>query len=265
MHDLPLTNASAGRDTHSTIYEKTTADERRKVDRAIVNRDPPTYRGVFEKFRLAEKGVSFTAFYNYARRIRAAAQVCNLAELVAPAQADLNQTLPRLLGDRLIETLLYQEDATPAQIQRLTLAYASAITTAIKAHKACDVFPRRRPVAAAVPAADEFRAAASEPPSPRGAELSTNTVDAPSPRADSAPQSLALVDPVPSVPEVPLVPSVTSPPPIPHSAIRIPTLPNSLVPRIDLDDLPDPDPRREALRQRIREDLTPLLNIPDSS
>src|SRR5262245_3726793 len=154
MHDLPNTHVILDdQNSRSSIYEKTTADERRKYDRAIVNRDPPTYRGVFEKFRLAEKGISFTAFYNYARRIRAAAQNHNLAELVAPAQRDLNQALPRLLGERLMDMLLYHEDATPDQIHRLTLAYASVVASSIKAHKACDLFPRR-PVAAAVPAAD---------------------------------------------------------------------------------------------------------------
>lgn len=148
MHDLPITPPILDdHNTCSSLYEKTTPDDRRKIDRAIVNRDPPTYRGVFEKFSLAAKGVSFTAFYNYARRIRSAATRLHLAGLAAPDQADAALAVPRLLASLLVDTLLYAEDAAPAAIHRLTQSYASAVNTAIKTHEHRRLFNPRPPVA----------------------------------------------------------------------------------------------------------------------
>jgi len=147
MHDLPQTTESPNeRDAYSSIYDKTTPDDRRKIDRAIVDRDPPTYRGVFKKFGLAEKSVSFTAFYNYARRIRSAATMNNLAQLTAPKETDVAQAIPRLLGNLLVETLLYAEDSSPNAVHRLTQAYCSAINSAVTLHKYKHVFAPRKPV-----------------------------------------------------------------------------------------------------------------------
>lgn len=343
MHDVPTTEVILDdHNSRSSIYEKTTVDERRKIDRAVVNREPPTYRGVFEKYRLAEKGVSFTAFYNYARRIRGAATNYNLAELVIPAQADLNRTIPRLLADRLIDTLLYAEDATPAQIHRLTVAYASAINSSIKAHAHFPAF--RQPVAAGASAGRGVRAnddplnkhsehpspttpAPSEPPPQGGADWPSNESNPAPSRHDltresrpseisnsqiSNPPPPALSEPPPQVEDPPRRGRVASLPnadnfpanrephtaesSIPHSAIRVEftrrggtsafpsshnpvnlvedrpgrinpvhSLPDPLAARINLADLPDPDPRREALRQRILANMSPVPKTPDSS
>ena len=57
-------------DSKSSLFEKVPPDLRRQVNQALIDRDPHTYQGVFDKFNLAAFGVSFTAFYNYGKRIR---------------------------------------------------------------------------------------------------------------------------------------------------------------------------------------------------
>ena len=55
----------------STLYEKLPAELRRDLDAAIVNRDLPKYRDLYTTFDLARYGVSFSAVFRYARRLRA--------------------------------------------------------------------------------------------------------------------------------------------------------------------------------------------------
>jgi len=115
-------------DGHSTIFEKLDPHRRRKLDRAIIDRSPPTYRAVFDHFRLGDSGVSFTAFYYYARRLRARAAVINLAELALPEESDLSQAVPRLIMHQLIESLLSTEHS-PRNIEHISRAWRTAACT----------------------------------------------------------------------------------------------------------------------------------------
>jgi hypothetical protein len=123
------------RASRTAMYDKLSPDLRRAIDRAVVDRDPPTFRGVYEKFQLAERGVSFHSLYRYARKLRAQAHRLLLAELTLPDDADLGDAMPRIIGQQLLTTLLYEEAATPDAIHRLTRAYRTACDTHV---------PRRR-------------------------------------------------------------------------------------------------------------------------
>ncbi|HVP09703.1 MAG TPA: hypothetical protein VMV94_00790 [Phycisphaerae bacterium] len=134
--DARPANENPGRPAGRTaIYDKLSPDLRRAIDRAVVDRDPPTFRGVYERFRLADHGVSFHSLYRYARRLRAQAHRLRLADLVVPDDAALGDTMPRLIAQQLLTTLIYEETATPSEIHRLTCAYRTATQTPV---------PRRR-------------------------------------------------------------------------------------------------------------------------
>ncbi len=122
-------------ENNSVVFEKTDPDLRRRINRAIVDRDPPTYKGVFAKFNLAAKGIGFHAFYRYARRLRARAAMFEMAEMTTCTGTDLPAILPKVLAQRLLEVLAF-EDVSPRHIQRLTDAYKTAVNThvAIRRH-----------------------------------------------------------------------------------------------------------------------------------
>jgi hypothetical protein len=122
-------------ESNSSVFEKTTPDLRRAVNRALVDRDPPSYKGVYAKFKLAGRDVSFHAFYRYARRVRSQAAMFEMAEITASAGTDLAAMLPKVLAQRLLEVLAF-EDVSPRHIQRLTEAYKTAVNTqvAIRRH-----------------------------------------------------------------------------------------------------------------------------------
>jgi hypothetical protein len=80
-------------DSKSSIFEKTDAALRRRLNRAIVDRHPPTYRGIFDRFNLAALRLSFTAFY-----------LCKIANQIATLRAaDLHEIRQRTAAaiDRL--------------------------------------------------------------------------------------------------------------------------------------------------------------------
>ncbi|HWL94965.1 MAG TPA: hypothetical protein VNT79_15705 [Phycisphaerae bacterium] len=109
-------------ESHSSMLEKVDPVTRAKIRRALVDRDPPTYRGVFQKFKPVLNGVSFTAFYYYARRIRMTAAVSDHARRNLPEGVQLNDLLPDLLARRLLEEV-DNPGAAPRRIQRLVDAY----------------------------------------------------------------------------------------------------------------------------------------------
>ena len=55
-------------ETQSSIFEKTDPDFRRRLDQAIIDHDPPTYKALHAKFDLAGKDISLAAFYRNAGR-----------------------------------------------------------------------------------------------------------------------------------------------------------------------------------------------------
>lgn len=91
----------------SSLFDKLPDDLRRRLDLAIVHRIPPTFKAVWMQFELAKFGVSFSALYRYARRLR---DRINLAEAVLIAdddQPDIDAAIQKLLSRRVLELLMH--------------------------------------------------------------------------------------------------------------------------------------------------------------
>jgi hypothetical protein len=135
MSDTPTTTSRPARDPleqpfgRSTVFDKLSPDHRRTLDQAIVDRDPPTFRGVYDKFHLADSGVSYYAFYRYARKLRARADRLHLTDLVLPDDTDLSDAMPRLIAQQLLDSMLSDETPAPEEVLRLTRAYRLATQT----------------------------------------------------------------------------------------------------------------------------------------
>ena len=133
--DQPTQTPPEKEDRRLIVFANLTPALRRKVDQAIIDHDPPTYRGIYDRFKLAEVGVGHSAFYRYARKLRANADLLSMAELALPDEPQLGQALPRLLAQRLVEVLLHEEDASPGEIHRLTDAYRLAASASLAREK----------------------------------------------------------------------------------------------------------------------------------
>ncbi|MCZ6682260.1 MAG: DUF3486 family protein [Planctomycetota bacterium] len=116
-------------DFKSTLYHRLPPEDRRKLDRAIVDRTHTTYKSCYEHFRLADRGIGFFVFYRYARNLRRLAAVTEISDARSPEENDpvaLNEAISRLLTDRLIESL-DDETADSQVLHRLVRAYDRAI------------------------------------------------------------------------------------------------------------------------------------------
>ncbi len=116
-------------DFKSTLYHRLPPEDRRKLDRAIVDRTHTTYKACYEHFRLADRGIGFFVFYRYARNLRRLAAVTEISDARSPDENDpvaLNEAISRLLTDRLIESL-DDETADSQVLHRLVRAYDRAI------------------------------------------------------------------------------------------------------------------------------------------
>jgi len=109
----------------STLFSKLDPHRRDKLDRAIADGTPPTYTACYQQFNLAQAGISYSAFYRYARRLRTTANMSRLAELTIPESENPEKLLPRFICQQLVGALL-TEEAAPRDIERLTNAYRMA-------------------------------------------------------------------------------------------------------------------------------------------
>lgn len=112
-------------DSKSSIFEKTDPDLRRRLDRAIVDRRPPTYQAIYDEFGLHDLGISFTAFYYYASRLRTNAAFIGLAQISLPEGAAVSDLLPDLLGQRLFDASI-DEETSAGTLCRIAQAYRIA-------------------------------------------------------------------------------------------------------------------------------------------
>ena len=112
-------------DARSSLLERLDDGLRAKINQAVIERRPGGYRAVYERFKLESHGVSFGAFYRYARRLRQHVAFVELGELMLPAAANVPEALPKLLAQRLMEALVL-DDTSPRQLQRLADAYRIA-------------------------------------------------------------------------------------------------------------------------------------------
>ena len=124
-------------ETQSSMFEKTDPDFRHRLDQAIIDHDPPTYKALFAKFDLAAKHISFASFYRYARRIRTHAAMIELTNLALPDNCDPAEAIPNLLAHRLLDAAV-DESSSPRTLQRLTDAWRFAAQTqlAMQRHQA---------------------------------------------------------------------------------------------------------------------------------
>ena len=124
-------------DSKSSIFEKTDPDLRRRIDQALVDRQPSTYKAVYEQFDLQAHGISFTAFYYYATRVRANAALIGLAQVTLPEGTVAGDLLPELLGQRLLDAS-FDEETSAGTLCRLAHTYRIA----------CEAYYARRRFAA---------------------------------------------------------------------------------------------------------------------
>ncbi len=90
----------------SSLFEKLPPDLRRAVDIAIIERHPPTFRAVWMELQLGRFGVSFTAFYRYARRLRDRVNLAEAAGLAAENDPGIDDAIQKLVSRQLLELLL---------------------------------------------------------------------------------------------------------------------------------------------------------------
>lgn len=125
-------------DSRSSVLEKIPADARARIDRAVVEFNPPRYRDIYRKYQVAGHGVSFAAFYSYARRLRRAAAERRLSELMkddAPGLGDFSERLPAFIAQKIVEQLAFDDDVTPMALQRLVNCYRTSLDTVARGRK----------------------------------------------------------------------------------------------------------------------------------
>jgi len=125
-----LPNSFDDVESRSSVFAKLPADFRLELHHAIIDREPPTYRALYFKFNLADHGVSFTAFYRYARRLRHQADLLDLADLAVPENADVPAAIHTLMSHRLLDSLLHDE-SSPNALHRLAESYRIATASLI--------------------------------------------------------------------------------------------------------------------------------------
>lgn len=115
---------------NSSIFGKLPADLRRKLNRAIADREPLTLKDICKEFRLSDHEVSRSAFYRYARRQRCLAAVREFAEMALPdgTCADVSDILPKILAYRVLDAL-DDESSSPDTIRKLVAAWRAVVQT----------------------------------------------------------------------------------------------------------------------------------------
>lgn len=101
--------------TQSSLFDKLPEELRRRLDLAIVHRIPPTFKDVWMQFELAKFGVSFSALYRYARRLRDRLNIAEALLLTDDDQPDIDAAIQKLLSRRVLELLLHTGGASCAQ------------------------------------------------------------------------------------------------------------------------------------------------------
>jgi len=115
--------------SRSALLDRLPSDLLRRLTAAVLDRNPPTFKDCFRRFRLNDHGVSFTSFYYYARRLRLHAHLVDVAALDLPPHQDLHAVLEKLIAMRLLEAL-GTENTTPRAILRLVDSYRKTVLTA---------------------------------------------------------------------------------------------------------------------------------------
>lgn len=110
------------REGSSSLVAKLSAEQLDRIDRAIASGTPPTLTECYELFELRERGISFSAFYRYARRYRTGLRALLLARH-GVTECDASETIiPRLVGRHMIQVLM-TDQFTPRTLQHLAETY----------------------------------------------------------------------------------------------------------------------------------------------
>jgi hypothetical protein len=113
----------------STIFEKLDEKQRKKIDEAIITRNPSSLSKLHEKFHLAEKGISQQTLYRYARKIRDHANKLSLTESTFTSEIDLVEHLKKQIGRQCLDMIL-NADATgmsPLDAQRIANTFGKCL------------------------------------------------------------------------------------------------------------------------------------------
>lgn len=130
---------------------------RQKINEFLRDPESGSIGDCYLKYRLEQRGVSRSAFYRYASRIRAQCALEEAAAQIAPAGPDgpdITAVLPQVIARRLLTMLIEDGDANPTTLHRLTLAYR----TAYSVHFTVD--DRRKKTPPADPKTEAIRAQA---------------------------------------------------------------------------------------------------------
>ena len=138
--------------SRSSIFGKLPGDILRQVDQAIVNRDHTAYREIYAEHNLPDHNVSFSAFYNYARRLRAQADMLYLAESALPDMPNLVSSLPSFFALRVLDAV-NDETSTHQQLHSLIDSFRIAANTRIALERHAVALPD--PTAAAAKAKEQ--------------------------------------------------------------------------------------------------------------
>jgi hypothetical protein len=115
----------------SSIIEKLSPDLRHQIDVAILENLCPTLQGLWLHFELGKQGVTYIAFYRYARRIRDRANMAELSDRAAEQTGDLDEKLQTLITSKVLDKFLNDDNIEPRDFKRLvsTLRLLARIST----------------------------------------------------------------------------------------------------------------------------------------
>jgi hypothetical protein len=140
----------------STIFDVLDEKQRKKLDNAIITRNPSSLTKVHEIFHLAEKGISQQTLYRYARKIRDQGNKITLLESTFTSEVDVVEHLKNQIGRQCMDMILNADvnGITPLDAQRIAHAFGKCLqydliiarTKALEAATADQSRERKRPV-----------------------------------------------------------------------------------------------------------------------
>jgi hypothetical protein len=110
----------------SSLFSKLSYEQRRILDRAILNRQLPSCRALYEHHHLANLGISYHAFWRYARRLRKDACKNLMLDPTLADQIDLSAKLPDVIGAHFLQILLH-DNPNPMDVTRMANTYHQAL------------------------------------------------------------------------------------------------------------------------------------------
>lgn len=111
-------------ESRSSLQTKIEPALRKQIVQALINRRPPTLQDVFDFFKLDSQGVSYTAFYYWARKIKRYAALFEMNHTL-DQKDDSAHLLPRVLASRMLDNAL-DDQVDVIVLRRLMETYRMA-------------------------------------------------------------------------------------------------------------------------------------------